>query len=53
MDRKALEDALAETLHEHGLQLDEITWRKNLKKKTLSLGLKVSGDLNEQLRLLE
>jgi ribosome maturation factor RimP len=53
MDRQALEDALRETLHDHGLRLVEVTWKKNLEKRTLALGLKVTGDLDEQLKLLE
>jgi hypothetical protein len=52
MDRKVLEDALAETLTDHGLRLEEITWKTNLKKRTLALGLKVTADLDEQLELI-
>lgn len=52
MDRQALEDALRETLQEHGLRLQEVTWKKNLEKRTLALQLKVTGDLG-QLSLLE
>jgi hypothetical protein len=47
----ALEAALAELLQEHDLRLLEVTWKKNLEKQTLSLGLKVTGDLNQQVEM--
>jgi hypothetical protein len=47
----ALEGALAELLQEHDLRLLEVTWKKNLEKQTLSLGLKVTGDLNQQVEM--
>jgi hypothetical protein len=50
-DRSILEGKLASALAEHGLRLTEITYKKNLEKRVLSLGLKVTGDLDEQLVL--
>lgn len=50
-DRQALKDALRETLEEHDLRLVEVTWKENFEKDTLALGLKVTGDLTEQLGL--
>ncbi len=50
--QRELEAALKATLAEHNLKLDEVTWKKHLVKRTISLGLKVSGDLDQQLSLL-
>lgn len=52
MDRQALKDALSETLQEHGLHLVEVIWKENFEKRTLALGLKVTGELDEQLKLV-
>lgn len=52
-ERPELEDALRETLSDHGLRLTQVTWKKDLEKRTLALGLKVTGDLDEQLELLQ
>ena len=52
-DREALQDALKETLEEHGLRLVEVTWKTNLEKRTVALGLKVTGDLDKQMELLD
>lgn len=51
-EQHALELALKATLAEHDLTLLEVTWKKNFEKKTLVLGLKVTGSLNKQMSLL-
>lgn len=50
-ETSALESALREVMRDHGLKLEEVTYRRNFKKRTVALGLKVSGNLDEQLAL--
>lgn len=49
--REALKEGLKATLAEHDLRLVEVTWRENFEKRTLTLGLKVTGELDRQLSL--
>lgn len=51
IDRDAIRTTLIDALEEHGLSLDEVVWKENLKKRSLSLGLKISGELDEQQEL--
>lgn len=51
MDRERLRDQMSEVLHEHGLSLDTVTWKEDLKKRELTLSLKIGGELDEQQEL--
>lgn len=43
-----IEAELAEVFEGHGLRLTESNWKRDLVKKTLTLSVKVSGDLAKQ-----
>lgn len=46
-----VEEALGKVLAPIGLQIDATTWKRDLKKGTITLSLKVSGLTEEQLQL--
>jgi hypothetical protein len=50
-NRDAIRDSLAEALQEHGLSLQVVTWKEDLGKRTLTLSLKISGELDVQQEL--
>jgi hypothetical protein len=51
MDRDAIRDAISEALEEHGLTLQVVTWKEDLGKGTLTLSLKIAGELHMQQEL--
>lgn len=44
-------DALKEALDGFGLTLEVLTWKEDLSRGSLTLSLKVSGDLDQQQEL--